>query len=556
VPVALAALPLAAQAQSGYLQVGWQRTQAQSAVVRRDSTVGETTFVFSRWIQNYVLNQSLRWREGSDLTWQLGYSDQRAVENDQRVQVPYGHVRLNAPTGGFFVSMRPVTTTSLAQFGSAVPESALTEIVRVRTTQAIASGYFAPRSLPRLDLSWARDHRGPSVLGRSTVGDRRDARLSHAVGALSLRANYGDLARGEKSLAVSPYQRSYGGGAGWGFAPRPSATLQLDYDYTGFRREAGTAATGGVRRTGTDSHRAQLNGAWTASPKLSFSLFSWLQHTGYREAAARRRSDVAEGQLYAMLRPASRISIQTGGQARRVGDGQRGVERIALANATWDGPIRPGWRGLLNASQSWLWNPFRTSYGVSTLRGQTSMRLRQGIDLSADLQATANTDTLANGRAVVQNGATLRLQPLRTIQANLRVTSYRVGSGFDRSVNRSNTGLVDLRWTPVPGLELFGSSGGQRSAGSSRFQSTTRTAYVNWAATARSRFTVNWSRTDFDNPTGLANSLRSRREVVTAQTVLSLDATKQVSAEAGLIDPRTSREAETYTATFTWRFGR
>jgi hypothetical protein len=204
----------------------------------------------------------------------------------------------------------------------------------------------------------------------------------------------------------------------------------------------------------------------------------------------------------------------------------------------------------------WLWNPFRPSYGTSSLRGQTTMQLRTGMDVTASLQATANSDTVVDGRAVVQSSGTLRLQPLRTIQTNVRFSAYRVGSGFDRFVNRANTGQVDVRWAPVAGLELFGSTGGQTSGRSGEFQSTTRTAYANWSPTTRHRLGLNWSRTDFDNPTGVANSPRTRREVVTVQTVVSLDAAKQIMAEAGLLDPRTGREARTYNATFTWRFGR
>jgi hypothetical protein len=210
----------------------------------------------------------------------------------------------------------------------------------------------------------------------------------------------------------------------------------------------------------------------------------------------------------------------------------------------------------VNASQLWNWNPFRTSYGVSSLRGQSSMRLRTGVDLTGDLQATANNDTIVAARAVVQGSGGLNLQPLRTVLVVLRASFYRVGSGFDAFANRVGTGQADVRWNPAPRLELQGSVRGQTSGRLGEFGSRTRSAYANWSPSALSRFGVTWSRTDFDNPVGLANSLRTRREAVTAQTVWGFDRTKQTTLEAGLLDPGTDREARTYSATFTWRFGR
>lgn len=548
-----------ARAQSGVLQVGWQRVEAQSVLTRGDSVVAETTFVLSRWVQNYVLNQSLRVRGAADFTWQLGYSDQREVNDGQRVQVPYGHARLTGAAGGLYVSMRPVTTTQVTQLGALVGaslDSVRTDLVRVRTTQTLASGYLTLPNLPRLDVSWSRDHRAPSRLSRSSVGDRRDARLSHAAGPFNFRAYYGDLARGEKSLAVAPNQRAYGGGTGVAMSPSKTTTLQLDYDFDGHRRDAAAAAPGAAARSGADNHRVQLSAAWTATPKLAWNFSSWAHRIQSLDRGRRRASDGLDAQLYGNFRVRTGLSVQAGGQTRLVGDGVRGFERTALAQATWDGAPRPGLRALANLSHVQTWNPFRPMIRMSSLRGQTSMKLRTGIDLMADAQASANNDTLPDGRTALQGGGTLSLRPLRTLHATLRATANRVGGDFGRAANRVSTSSADVRWTPFQGLEVFGSLRGQSAGRAGTLGSTTRTVYANWAPGNSARFGVNWTRTDFDNPTGLANSLRSRREVVTAQTVLSLDRARQVNLEAGLIDPRTGREARTYNATFTWRFGR
>uniref|UniRef100_A0A832IBK9 TIGR03016 family PEP-CTERM system-associated outer membrane protein n=1 Tax=Eiseniibacteriota bacterium TaxID=2212470 RepID=A0A832IBK9_UNCEI len=547
-----------ARAQSGVLQVGWQRVEAQSVLTRGDSAVAETTFVLSRWVQNYVLNQSLRVRGAADFSWQLGYSDQREVNDGQRVQIPYGHARLTGAAGGLYVSMRPVTTTQVTQLGALVGasiESVRTDLVRVRTTQTLASGYLTLPGLPRLDVSWSRDHRAPSRLGRSSVGDRRDARLSHAAGPFSFRAYYQDLSRGEKSLAVAPDQRAYGGGAGVAMSPSRTTTLQLDYDFDGHRRDGLTTA-GSAPRTGADNHRVQVAAAWTPTPQLAWNFSSWAQRIQSLDRGRRRASDGLDAQLYANYRVRTGLSLQAGGQTRLVGDGVRGFERTALAQATWDGAPRPGLRALANLSHIQTWNPFRPMLRISSLRGQTSMKLRTGMDLMADAQASANNDTLADAHTALQGGGALSLRPLRTFHATLRVTSSRVGGDLGRSANRVSTRSADVRWTPFQGLEVFGSLRGQSAGGAGAPGSTTRTAYANWAPGRSARFGVNWTRTDFDNPTGLANSLRTRREVVTAQTVLSLDRARQINLEAGILDPGTGREARTYNATFTWRFGR
>jgi hypothetical protein len=545
----------AARAQSGFLQVQFERSETQFLRQLDDSTLVGASSIQSYWTQNYQLNHALLPNPGTSLTWQLGFQDRQAVDRVERTQTPYGNLRLTRPTVGLYASVRPVTlktTAQVAVFPGAPLGGVPTEEVRQHATQSVLSAYLADPRLPRVDVSWTRDQRDQPGLSQRRYDDRRDARVSHNLGRVNLRAAYGDLARGTEAFNGEPYQRTLGAGTGIVLNPRAGMDLRLDYDYSTYDRRAE-----GRLRTDTRTHRGTVNGTWAQSRTLSWSLFSWLQRS-QQPTRGRADQDNAEGQLFLAWQPDRRTRVQTGAQIRRAARGtETGTERIALATASWGGDVRHGWSATGDVSQSVTWSEFRSPFGMSTARLGSRMRLQEGIHLSLDLQGAVNNDTVAVSRAVTQGSAGLVLVPLRGLQTTLRGTAYRVGPGFDRVTSTSRTGELDLRWTPWQDLQINGNLRRQVSGPVVRTASTTQTAYVRWMPGTMVQLNLSYSSNRLDDArAAAASNLRREREIVSVQGAWALDRSKQLTAEASVLEPNQDRQANAYNASFTWRFGR
>lgn len=542
-----------AGAQSGFLQGRYERLVGEALLLRSDSSVTDTTFTQSYWTQNYQLDHRLVLGSKLDLSWQLGFQDRQAVQRLERVQVPYGHVRLAVPTAGLYLSVKPAITTSsasLAALAAGASDTAQGNRVRYRTTQSVLTAYVTPARLPRLDVSWIRDQRGQGF-GPTGVADRRNARLSQQAGPVSLRASYGDLGQGPEASSVRVYQRNYGAGGSYAVTPRPQMNLNVDYDFTGFDR-----GNPGDLQTQSRAHRGALNGSWRQTPTWSWSTYASYQRSD--SPRLRRSFDSAEGQLYSVYQPRRAFRLQNGAQVRKVGQEDRsGVEGVFVSAATFEGPIREHWRGLAELSETVTSNSFRAPYGVTGLRGYSQSRLRSGVDLNLSLQASVNRDTVAESRAVSQGNAGLTLLPLRTVQWILQGSFYRVGRSFSDLANDSRTGQVDLRWTPLQTLEFFGSLRRNDSSIGNQAGSTARTAFVRWSLGAVLQLDLNYTGTRPDRLSASVGAIAPReREAVTAHATWNLDRARQLTGQVSVLDPDTAREVTAYDATFTWRFWR
>lgn len=553
--VALSGAATAAHAQSGFLQLKYERVEAQARLLRTATTFYDTTFTLSYWTQSYQLNQTRIFNPQLNFAWQLGFQDRQTVDRTDRVQIPYGNARLTLPTAGFYASVRPSTTTqslstSLAASGSL--DSVRTELVRYRATQSVVSAYVAPAKLPRLDFSWIGDQRGAATGARKNFSDRRDLRLTQTLGQASWRASYGDLASGKDAFRTTPYQRSYGAGAALAVTPRTAMLLNFDYDFSRYDR-----GLPGTTKSGTRSHRASVNGNWTQRPDLSWNLFSWYQRSTVRTFES-RLSEGAEGQLYLLYRPRPVFRMQAGTQVRKVFRGlESGVEQIALADATFEGRVRQGWTSTVNLSESGVWNTLRSPYSVTTLRANTRAKVREGVDVTLDGQASANSDSTFAARTVSQGSAGVLLVPLRTVNLTLRSGFYRVGRTFSDPNNTSRTGQLDLRWTPLQNVEFFGSLRSQATGPTIDVSSSTRTAYVRWSPSTLLQLTLDYSKNDYDVSSSPAGAYsRQKREIVTTRGTWSIDRAKQVTGTASIINARQADESHAYDASFTWRFGR
>ena len=534
-------------AQTGYLQVRFEQLIAEALLFRGETVASDTSYALSYWTQNYQLDQNHMLGSWSTLSWQLGFQDRQAVERVDRVQVPYGHARLTTSAAGLYFSVKPVTliTAGAAAGPGAPPDTNAPGTVRVRSNQTVMTAYVTPARLPRAEVSWIRDNTQSGF----QISDRRDARLSQQIGRFSWRAGYGDLASGRNNGPVQPFQRNYSGGAAVAVDSRPDRSLSFDYDFSAYDRGAP-----GDLRPESRVHRGTATGFWQQTRKLNWNLYGWYQRT---ESPRRALPPFYNGetQLYGGYQMSPVFRLQSGAQLRRAQEGDRsGLEGIFLASAVLDGPIRQDLRGIVDLSQSVVSNTFRTPYGVTTLRGYTQARLREGIDALVNIQAVSNSDTIPSARAATTALAGMQLLPLRTIQTTLRAGLYRIGPTFGEAANDALTGLVDVRWTPLQELELFGSLRRQESVVQSATGSTLRTFYARWGGSI-AQLDVNYSgyRPDPTSATSTVIGPRSR-EIWTMHGIWNFDRARQLTAQVSFLDPHSNRATTGYDATFTWRF--
>lgn len=544
-----------ARAQYGFLQLQYQTLRGEGKVLRPDSTYADTSFTLSSWIQHYQFNQMVKLSPVLDLTYQVGYQDQRYIDRTQRTQVPYGRLQLVHPIFGVTAQVRPVWSTSPVSFAGSNIVGADSGAIRQETqqsTQSILSAYVGGPRTPRLEGSWIRNQRQAGSFNAKGASDQRDLRLSQATGPWTWYAGYGDLANATGSYATKVYQRNYRAGAAVTTDPWRNASLTLNYDWTGIDYLRGTG-----RRDHTYLHRLGANGSYRQSTVLDWNLSSYYSitqlHNGRSESF-----DNLEGSLFANYHPNRTLNVSAGGGLRKVYLGlDSGFERYLSAGLNMVGRVRPGWDGVLSLNETAFWNPLRDPYHVTTGRVGSNFILRQGVWVNVDMSASVNTDTILAARTSRTANASLNLRPLSSFQLNLSGSDSRSGRDFGSTSTSATTGDIRVIWAVLQSLEFSGSLRGQRLGPGDLGKTTSKSAYVRWLPTRMTQVMFTYDRSDYryNAPGGLASSLQ-KRESMSLQGIWNLDRSKQLSAEGGLIDPGTDREAQTLNATFTWRFGR
>jgi len=543
-----------ATAQYGFLQLQYQGVRGEGRVLRPDSTFADTTFSLSSWIQHYQFNQAVRLSPVMNLSYQVGYQDQRYVDRTERTQIPYGRLQVVHPVFGVTAQVRPVWATfpvsTIAGNVVGGPDSSVVRQNTQQSTQSILSAYVGGPRSPRVEGSWIRNQRQANTFTAKGASDQRDIRASYATGPWALYAGYGDLANSTGSYSTQTYQRNYRAGAAVTTEPWRAASLTLNYDWT---------RVDYLRGTGTQHtllHRFGANGFYRQSTVLDWNLSTYYSVTQQRNGRS-DNFDTFEGSLFANYHPNRTLSVNTGGGMRKVYLGsQTGFERYLSASGNLIGRVRPGWDGVLTLNETVFWNPLRDPYHVTSGRVGSNFILREGVWANIDASASVNTDTILAARTSRTAGASLNVRPLSSFQLNFSASDSRSGRDFGSTSASATTADIRVLWSVLQSLEISGSLRGQRIGPGDLGRTNSKSAYVRWLPTRMSQLMFTYDRSEYRaTPLGGASSVQER-ESMTLQGIWNLDRSKQVSAEGGWIDPDTSREAQTFNATFTWRFGR
>jgi hypothetical protein len=535
------------------LLVQYQSVEQRLMLRNSDGTLKPVTLSREAWFQSYEATQTRHWGDRLNFFGQLRLSDVSTPGRPDRTRTPYGTLRLIHPLFGLIGSYSPTTTT-----GSFGPSGSLGDIaggpsltVTTRTQQTLLSGYFAPRLLPRVDLSYTRSHRNRDLLSAPETGTNRRANLAYDRGPLSLHGSYTDLARATPTGRGELLQRSYAAGGGLHLAPSRTSGLQLQYDFS---------QTGRTARDRTRSHSATLNGDLRASKVSSWNLFYALRRTQANAIAIGGDLLDHEGSLLYNHRMSRLAKLTAGGGLRT----DRSVEvtrssllRYATAVVAADGDLRHGWRGQASAAHTSNWLPGHAPYSVETYRLGTHMKLRQGLELDGDYNVGTNTDTLLHGlRAVRQASLGLRATPLRGLLLTASSHTYQAGGGILRTAARSRASSLDVRWRPVTGLELSANLSRAGALPKNDPRSTTQLYGLTWTAGRSFQAWGTYSRSNQSRRDVSSISQLSGHDVLTARVLANVGRAWNLSAGYNVADPGHSNQTRQVDAAVTKSFGR
>ncbi len=558
---ALSLAATAAQAQgglAGHLQVQYQKVEQSTRLLQPDGTLRESRLERESWIQNYEVNHSTRFGDQWNLYSQLNLTDLSYVGRPEGSRTPSGTLRLVHPAFGLSGSYRPSTTTTtfgpagLGGVGLDTLQDRAPSRLTTKNQEATLAAYLSAAKLPRLDLSWIRRHREQGAASPGETGITRSARLSYDAGPLNVRGGYGDIAREPAgSAAPQTFQRAMDGGAGLRLGGAGALSGTLQYDFSASRRGESAGPSNRTRM-----HAALLGGDLRRSGRSGLSLNYSYRRTEIRDHVPASLDD-HEGTLlynYAPTR-SSRLAGVGGVRTLRAGS-ESGLQRYASFIASADGTVRPQWTGVASASHVTNWDPGRGPYSIETFHVGSRFRLAQGLELTPDAQVSVNGDSAArDSRVVSQLAAGLLVAPLRGISCRYSDRFYRAGPGLGGARAESRSTTLDLRWKPVPTLELAGSYGVTGAFPRNDPRLSTRQLNLSWIPSRGFQLTGNYSRSDQSRGGGVANQLRGR-EILGTRVLASLTRSTLLSLGLHQSDPHRASFARQVEATVTQSFGR
>jgi hypothetical protein len=551
----LAAAPAGAEQLYGTLTVQYQQVEQSVRVLDPDSTWRSFRQKREYWLQNYEVNYTERFTERLHLLTQLRYTDVNYLGSDTGERTPYGSLRLMHPEYGFSATYRPITTVSEVAAGAlpGAPDSAaeLREFT-ARRREATVFAYVAPRRLPRLDLSWIRRSLEDDVSATKSVGLDRSGRLSYDLGPLSLRGGYGTLARqAPASGAMQTYQKAGDAGASWRALSTTDKSLLFDYQFTGYER---TASAGAGDRT--YSHAASAAGNLRQSTAANWTLYYGFRRAELRSSTTSYTTD-HDGSLLFNYTPRRTVTMAAGGGVRTVRQlQQEDLLWYATALATVQGPVRPGWVGLASLTHTSNWEPAKRSFNVETGRLGSTFTLARDLSANADLQVIANGDTAARAaRTVLQPAVGVTARPLPGIYVEYSWRFYRAGPDLWEATSRSSSDRLDLRWTPLPSLELVGSIGHTGDLPANDPRATVRQATVRWTPSRAFQLTGGYVKSTQERAFAVADRL-SGRDLFTARLLASPSRSLTFNAGYSLADRGLPTESSQVDGAVTLTFGR
>lgn len=539
----LASPPALAQV-TGQAQVQYQRVDQRVPLPGGGFTTRRAS---EFWLQNYVLNHTMRLDRVTTLASQVRFSNLAYVGRSDASRTPYGTVRLTNPNYGLTAGYRPTTSTITLQ-----PESAPAQEVKSKLQETFFNGYVALPVGTRVNALWSRRHSERDVTSLEKTSLNRSLRATQELGPLALRAGYGDVLNDPAGTNPRATQRNWDGGASLTLAPTRIASVQADYGVARTQRlVAGQPFDRGL------THTASVHSALRPSSKVDCTAdytYRVLSTTTFRST----RDRTHDGAAQLVYRPGRLLQLTGAGGVRTAGNADRGgLLRFGSASAALGGDLRRGWTAQARYSESFNWSEFSPFYTTRSLAATTAWRMRRGFDLRGDFQAGSTGDSVArNSRATVQGGMLVTMTPLRSFTLSYGRRVYQVGPGIAAANARARSQTVDLRWTPLPVIELdvAHSETGSLPNNDPRLGSTTWILRVRPSATLQA-----WgSLTRSDQRTGGAGAAEaiSGREVATARLVANL--ASGVTAIAGMSVANRGRadEARQVDVSVTRKFGR
>ena len=549
----------AADAPYGSVQVQYQRSDDAAFFER-----GDGSFELRRARQEYFIRaldirQQTYLRTDLMMEASLRISERDVVDSRSFSRVPVGGIRLVHPYLQVTASHQPgwerTALGSAAGFAAGTRADSVAREVNVHSRQSIFAAHLALPRLPRLDVTWVERQRrtdtGPGNRGRTRSARVTLDRDRYSAYASVNQSRFAMDAPG----APATEQTALMGGGSYVFAPRSNVSMRAQYDVSDV-----LTRSGGDTRPSLVSHTALLDGDWRHGPKWTTNSSLQWRRTATGTAAVRPQSS-EEGALtsrYQFARRSQGIGVAGFRSVSVLGAGgpQDGYQKYATAMATIDAPVRRRLGLAATASHTTTWDPDRSPYGVqvlsATTRGNVSRRL--SADFNWQISATGDSSA-ANSR--YSNAWALRVQgaPLRSLQGLVAFRAQRSGPGLLRP-NSATRGLsAEVRWRPVPRLELFGQYSGTRIEPSQTTNLSTRMLSLRFEPSSAWQYYASWTRSEQRVQVSVAGQL-SGREVLTTRVQYAPSRKLAANASLSYNDPGRDEESRRLDTTLVWSFGR
>ena len=526
--------PVRAQAQlfRGYAQVQYQKFDVVENVADREL-----------WVSTIQVDATKRFSERYDLSAQIYFSETDYVRRTEGIRSPRGTLRLTHPFFGLSALYRPVRHTDPLGF-------------RTQRDELQLAGYLSRPGWPFVNGSWIRREVDPGTTAPTSTGLLRSLSAGHTLGPLALRAAYSDQSRDtEQERLRADERRNAAAGATLQLAAR-QATLLTSYDVTETRE---TISDDVASRT--VQHLAGLNGGARIGPRTDASLAYSYRKTLNRVPTGPDLDD-HDGNLLGRYALTRAVNFQAGGGLRTVRDvAQNDVQWYVLAIASVDGRIRPRWTGGASVARSYNWNPGAQARPIDTYQANTKMNLARGLDFSlvgqvnvTDEGSGALRDTVGQSARVVSYGsATVNAAIMRGLTAFVSAQGYRSGEHLTGDAVTSASNTTELRWTPQPGVQIYGSWRRSRALGTMNPTVTIWQGTTQWTPSKRVDLSAFYQKSDQER--GNPNTfLPAGQETWTLRGLLGLTRELRAIGVWSTVNPGKPTRSSRIEATLTYRF--
>ncbi len=495
------------------------------------------------WGRTIQSDFSTKIRQTIDVSAQAQFTEQTVTGRPEMTRISRGSLVVAHRLFGFTASYRPITTTDNLDNTS-------------KQQELLLSAYLQKSKLPRIAGSWTRRHVDPSPLFPGATSLSRNVSAAYDVGQFGFHAGYGDESReATGGGAQRPNQNHFNLGTTARFHWR-RATGSGQYDFNQSR----SSGIGG-RVDLTRGHAATLNGTYQFSRTTAGSLnYSYLRTDSHGGSPSSTQND---GSLVVGHQLSRVFQVSGGGGVRTASFGQRQEnEGYVSASIAADAVARPGWRVSAGASHSVNWLPGDRGRAVESFRGNTSMRLANGLDLAGDATVSYSSRpaptpdaTAAPSQVTVSSGASLRATPLRPITLNAATRTYRTGSSLFGGGPRTDSRSIDAQLQPAASFRVSGGWALSSNPGANEPDRTIERADVQWDPSRSLSASGNYSRSS-GGVRAPGSLTTGSRDAYGGRVIAALTRDLRLTFQYSESDPGLSSHARQFDVTVTQRFGR